>query len=332
MTPTGPSLPGAGKAPETPAPEPIRSFPDAVDRVIAKLQEWLDRTIELVPNFIVAVVIVLVFALVARLARKGAQKLFERVTGNPTIAHILGGVVHGIVVLVGVFFALGVLGLDRTVTSLLAGAGVVGIALAFAFQDLAANFMAGVYLSVKRPLRPGELVETNDTFGVVEHIDLRSTALRSAQGQLITLPNKDVFENKLTNYSRLGRRRVDLAVGVSYGEDLPKVIEITREAIETHSALAEGREVEVYFTGFGGSSIDLVVRFWIPFARQVEYVAAMSEAVTRVKRAYDENDIVIPFPIRTLDFGIKGGEKLVEMLPSGLAAGGAEPGGRAGEG
>lgn len=321
MTPQTGAIPAPESGLQMPDPQPIESFQSAFDRVAEKLQDWSDHAIELIPNFVVALVIVLLFALLARFARKGARKLLERLTGNPPIARILGGVVGAVVLLIGIFFALGVLGLDKTVTSLLAGAGVIGIALAFAFQDLAANFMAGIYLSVKRPLRPGELVETNDSVGVVDHIDLRSTVLRTPDGQLITLPNKDVFENKLVNYSRLGERRVDLAVGISYGEDLPRAQQITRRAIEQHSCLQAEREVEVFYTGFGGSSIDLVVRFWIPFSRQVEYVAAVSEAVTRIKAAYNESDIVIPFPIRTLDFGIKGGTTLVEMLPAGRAPG-----------
>ena len=78
---------------------------------------------------------------------------------------------------VGVFVALGVVGLDKTVTSLLAGAGIIGLALAFAFQDLAANFLSGVAISVRHPFRIADIIETNDFLGTVKAINLRSTEL-----------------------------------------------------------------------------------------------------------------------------------------------------------
>jgi len=195
---------------------------------------------------------------------------------------------------------------------------VVGLALGFAFQDLAANFISGVGLSLRRPLQVGDLIEHGDTFGTVEDIDLRTTSVRTPTGQLVLIPNKHIYQEKVRIFTDLKIRRVDLEVGVSYGEDLELVERVTREAIEAVDPRTPDRDVEVFFKGFGGSSIDLVARFWVPFEAQRQYVKAMSDAVMAVKAAYDEHDIVIPFPIRTLDFGIKGGATLDQMLPEGL--------------
>jgi small-conductance mechanosensitive channel len=143
---------------------------------------------------------------------------------------------------------------------------------------------------------------------------MRSTVLRTPQGQIVRIPNKNVFENKLVNYSESGERRVDLEVGVSYGEDLEHVRKVAIAAIETVAERQAEREIELVYTGFGGSSIDFVVRFWIDFSRQIEFLTARDRAIVAIHQAFNAEGISIPFPIRTLDFGIKGGGPLREEL------------------
>ncbi len=277
------------------------------------------------PNFVVAVIVFLAFVLLAKLARKLVRRFFERVTDNVAIARVLSRLTGVVVIAIGFFIALGAMKLDKTVTSLLAGAGVVGLALAFAFQDMAANLIAGIYMSFKKPFAPGDLVETNDVFGTVEATELRSTLIRTSQGQAVLIPNKEIFENKLVNYTRSGKRRIDLPVGVSYGDDLEHVRRVAIEAVSAMEERDPSRDVELFFQEFGSSSIDFVVRFWIPFSRQRDFQQARSEAIMRIKKAFDDNDVAIPFPIRTLDFGVKGGEHVRDalghvMAPRGLSS------------
>ncbi|MEM6455532.1 MAG: mechanosensitive ion channel family protein [Acidobacteriota bacterium] len=288
----------------------------AVDLIRDRVEGWVEGTVALLPNLVVALLVLGFFALLARMAQRLSLRFFQRVSDNAAIARLLSTLARMMILAVGLFIALGVLQLDKTVTSLLAGAGVIGIALAFAFQDLAANLIAGVYMSFKRPLGIDELVETNGVFGKVKRIDLRNTILATTTGQIVIMPNRKIFEETLLNYSRSGERRVDVAVGVSYDEDLAQVGEVTRAAVADVEACQAERGIEVYFTAFGGSSIDLIVRFWIEGTAQRDYLAAQSDAIMRIKTAYDAHDISIPFPIRTLDFGIRGGARLDEMALS----------------
>jgi small conductance mechanosensitive channel len=111
-----------------------------------------------------------------------------------------------------------------------------------------------------------------------------------------------VFENPITNFTAPGERRVDLKAGVSYGDDLDKVKRVAVEAIGAVSARKPDREVELFFQDFGDSSINFVVRFWIEFAsKQSDYLRAQSEAIERLKKAFDENGVTMPFPTQTLD-------------------------------
>ena len=127
------------------------------------------------------------------------------------------------------------------------------------------------------------------------------------------IPNREVLQNPVTNYTKTHDRRVDLEVGVSYGDDLEKVKEITLNAVRKLENLLPDKEVQLYYKEFGDSSINFVVMFWIRYLDESKFLAARSSAIMNIKKAYNENDITIPFPIRTLDFGIKGGEKLSDM-------------------
>jgi small conductance mechanosensitive channel len=293
-----------------------------------KVMGWGRGFVLLLPNILVSLAVLIGFWLIAKLARNVLLRILRRVSHSEQVNRILATSVFLLLIAIGTFVALGILGLQKTVTSLLAGAGIITLALGFAFQDIASNLMAGIYLSVQRPFRPGHIIETKDFFGVVKRIHLRWTEIRTQQGQVVLIPNKQVFENPIMNYSSTGQRRVDLRLGVSYGDDLEKARRVAMRAVEGVSTRLPDKEAELFYEEFGESSINFVVRFWIEFTRQPDFLAAQSEAIERIKKAFDEAGITIPFPIRTLDFAVKGGEKLSEMLEearTGRAGGGPRP-------
>jgi len=280
-----------------------------------KVTGWMQDFILLLPNLAVAVAVLVGFWLIAKLARNLLHRILRRISHSEQVNRLLEQTLFLALVAAGLFIALGILGLQKTVASLLAGAGIIGLALGFAFQDIAANFMSGIYLSIERPFRVGHLVESKEIQGVVKRVRLRWTEIRTPQGQVILVPNKQVFENPITNFSLTGQRRVDVKAGVSYGDDLDKVKQVALQALEQVPSRRPDTAVELFFEEFGDSSINLVGRFWIDFtSKQSDYLRARSEAIERLKKAFDQNGITIPFPIRTFDFGIKGGETLSEAL------------------
>ena len=293
---------------------------EAYRQVLEKLTTWGQEFILLLPNLAVAVIVVVAFWLAARGVRKAVRNVMKPTSTALQIDRLVATIAYLIVLIAGVFVALGILGMQKTVTSFLAGAGIIGLALGFAFQDLGANLISGIYMSIRQIFQTGDLIRTNEYFGNVAKIDLRATTLETLDGQLVTIPNKQIFENPIENYSASGRRRVDVVVGVSYAEDLEQAESIAVEAVEEIENRLTSRPIELFYKEFGGSSINFVLRFWIPFEKQPDYLRARHEAVKRIKRRFDAHDITIPFPIRTLDFGIEGGATLNEMLGStGLA-------------
>lgn len=290
-----------------------------------RVAEWIEAAIAALPNAVAALLVLVAFWFLARGVRALSARLFSRFSTYSAVNRLLSTFLSLSVVAVGILLALGILNLDRTVTSLLAGAGILGLAIGFAAQDTVENLIAGVMLSVRRPFKEGELVQTNDTFGVVDNVNLRSTIVRVATGQNVYIPNKQVLGAELTNYTERGERRVDLSCGVSYASDLAEVRRVALEAVGRLEGRDSSRDTEFYYVEFGGSSIDFVVRFWIPFTtRHGDYMAARSSAVEALKSAFDSHGITIPFPIRTLDFGIdvSGGVPLSdELRGSGVGRG-----------
>ncbi|WP_339694408.1 mechanosensitive ion channel family protein [uncultured Roseivirga sp.] len=288
---------------------------DAVDIVSSKLKGWLEALTSMLPNIVVAILVLTAFYVLSRLVKAGTRKLISKFSDQAAIIGLFSTIMALLTLVIGLVVALNVLQLTKAVTSLLAGAGIIGLALGFAFQDISANFISGVIMAFKKPIVVGDIIETNGYTGFVERIELRSTLIRTFQGLHVIIPNKDIFQNPFTNYTRTHTRRIDLEVGVSYGDDLDKVTAVVEKAVATNKYLVDGEPIKLVYEEFGSSSINFKVMFWIEYnPKKPMYLEAKSEAIIAIKKAFGENDIMIPFPIRTLDFGIKGGEKLSEQL------------------
>ena len=287
---------------------------NAYNLISEKLIHWWEQLIKLLPNIALAAIILVIGFFVARWLKKFIKKAAHSLVDNATLQSLFTNLIYFALLLIIFFIALTVLNLTTAVTSILGAAGLLGFAFAFAFQDIAANFMSGIFISLRKPLHVKDIVKLKDYIGEVTEINLRDTVLRTFQGQMVIIPNKDVLQ--IENFSLLGKRRMDLTVGVSYGDDLPKVKEVTLEAVKNIDGLTDDT-VTLFFTEFDGSSINFVLRLWVNTAQQGEYMQVQNDAIMRIKEAYDKNDISIPFPITTIDFGIKGGVPL-DQVPLNL--------------
>ncbi len=281
------------------------NFSKAYDLVTDKLEIWLSSAIKMLPNFLIAVLVVVAFWLIARVVRNIAKRLLTKFSSNQSLVGLASTIIYIGIISIGAFVALSVLHLDKAVTSLLAGVGVIGLALGFAFQDIAANFVAGVLIATRKPFSIGDLIESNGYQGNVTHMNLRSSSLRTFDGQDVIIPNKEIFTNPLTNFQTYQKRRIDIEVGVSYGDNLEEAKSIAIEAVESLSLVDKNMDVSLYYKEFGGSSINFDIRFWVDEHEQAKYLEARSAAIIAIKTAFDSNKISIPFPIRTLEFSSK---------------------------
>ncbi|PWH81283.1 mechanosensitive ion channel family protein [Brumimicrobium oceani] len=284
------------------------------DILVEKLVGWTEGLVKMLPNFVLAIIVLVAFVFVGRIIKNLFQKLLQKSLNNQSLSIIVSKVVYIAIISIGAFAALSLLNLDKTVSSLLAGAGIIGLALGFAFQDIATNFIAGFFMAVKRPFKVGQVIHCEGHSGVIKHIGIRTTEIASFQGQEVIIPNKMLFQNPLINDSENTYKRIDLNVGVSYGEDLERVRDIAIKAVENTPNINKDKDIDLVYLAFGGSSIDFRIMIWVEFKSQLDFLKSQSEAIISIKKAFDKEDIMIPFPIRTLDFGIKGGEKLNEIV------------------
>jgi len=289
---------------------------NAIEIVTEKIQGWLEQIVSMLPNFVIAVLILVIFYLIARVIAKILSRTLSHFSRNVAVVKLIISFTRITVMVIALFLALSILELEKTVTSLLAGVGIIGLAIGFAFKDAIANFFSGIYIIFKSTVNVGDIVEHGDHYGTVKSIGLRAVKLTTFQGQEVVIPNRLIFEEIYKHYTVNYERRIDLNVGISYGEDLQNVEDLTLQAIKSIDYLQKNKPVDLYYREFGDSSINFVVRYWVNFRKQTDYLRALSDAIKNIKRIYDKNDITIPFPIRTLDFGIKGGKTLDEVLPS----------------
>ncbi|WP_421713497.1 mechanosensitive ion channel family protein [Alteromonas abrolhosensis] len=279
-----------------------------------KLESWIEGGITLLPNIVVAFFIAIAFGIIAKVIGNVAGKLMRRTFESRQIASLLTSIIKSIILVAGIFIALDFVGLKGTVTSLLAGAGIVGLAIGFAFQDMTENFIAGVAMGIRKPFEIGDVIEAEGVFGNVKEINLRNTLVETFYGQLEVIPNKILFRNILTNYSYLGYRRIEIPVGISYADDIEEAARVITDAMNEKDYVIRKEETAVYAESFGDSSINLLLWFWIRYPGDPGFMSVRHDAVSTVKTVLEENDILIPFPIRTLDFNAKGGDKLNTML------------------
>jgi small conductance mechanosensitive channel len=266
-----------------------------------KLGEWATDFIRIIPNLIIAVAVITAFSYVAKFAHKITEQLLNRVSNNKVINQLAAVLVHLLFIGVGIFIALGVLNLDKTVTSLLTGAGIITLALGFSFQDIASNIFAGILIAFRRPYRAGDLVEVNGNFGLVQRVELRMTMIQSPDGIDILIPNKDMLTQVLKNYTLTPGRRLSVKVGVAYGSDLTLVEKLTLQALENAPYRLKNKPIEFYFTEFGASSINFEAQIWVEYNVDTKTYAVHDHAIRNIWKLFQQNHISIPFPVTTLD-------------------------------
>jgi len=274
---------------------------EAIPQLITKLNGWWDSIVLKLPNFAIAVIVLILSYFMANFLGNLLRKILRKRMQNQSIRRVLAKALKVVIILSGFFIALGVLELDKALTSILAGAGVVALAIGLALQSTLSNTFSGIMLSFLPKLRIGDYVETNDHNGFIHEISMRNLVLKRPDGQFVIMPNSKFIEEPFVNYSLIDRGRVTVSCGIAYGSELHSVKKLVFEAIEKTFPQNNTERVEFYYTNFNDSSIDFIVRFWIDYAKKSQMYAAQDKAILLINDLFKENNIEIPFPIRTLN-------------------------------
>lgn len=285
-------------------------YAKASEVINTKLLVWWESIAAKLPNFLLALLVFAIFYVVSGYISRLFRKSLRRVKTPESVKELMQSVVQVLLICLGLFFALGIIGLDKTVVSLLAGVGVIGLALGFAFQDIASNLISGIFIAVKGPFDLGHIIKMGDVFGTVEDIRLRDTVIRNFSGQLIYVPNKTFMGTNLINFHKTGERRIEIIVGVGYESDIEQASQVIKTALDALDGVKKDKPCEVVISEFAGSAINLIIWVWVDYPAG-DFLGVTNKSMVAIKKALADNSINIPFPIRTLEFGAESRKALL---------------------
>lgn len=259
---------------------------------VGRLKEWMAGSgVDLLTNLLVSAVILLVGWVVIRLVDKALRKAMARANRKVLLVNFIVSVVTKVgwaILLVTILSRLGV-----DVTPLIAGLGVTGFILGFAFQESLGNFASGLMIAVNEPFKVGDVVDAAGHTGSVLEVNMMATVMLTPDNKRIVLPNKGVWGGPIVNYSAMDTRRVDLQVGIAYGEDVEKAVSVIRDAVRRVPGVLATPEPAVAVAGLDASQVTINVR---PWAKNADYWSVRSATLQTVKEELDRVGIEIPFP------------------------------------
>jgi len=272
---------------------------DSIGNLSDKMEGWLNLLITNLPNIIIAILIFGISYFLSQKLNGWIARLLKNKVKQTSVRSLIANVSSVVVISLGLFLALSVLNLDKALTSILAGAGVAGLAVGLALQGTIANTFSGIFLAVQDIMNVGDFIQTNGYSGIVDTITLRFIKLRESDNNLVIIPNKMVVENPFKNFGLTSRIRTSINCGVGYEHDLKQVKKIAVDEIRK-TFPQEGKEIEFHYQEFGDSSINFQIRFWVDAKKNLALLEAKSDAIIALKSRFDKENINIPFPIRTL--------------------------------
>ena len=244
-------------------------------------------------NVVAAIIILILGRWAAKLIRHIMSNVLTRRKVEETLVSFLCNLTYAFLLAVVVIAAVQKLGFQTT--SLVAVIGAAGLAIGFALQGSLANFAAGVMIIIFRPFNVGDYVDAGGVQGIVEDIDIFVTRIKTVDNKQAIVPNSKITGDNVVNYSAKDTRRIDLVVGVSYGDDIDKVKSVIKTVLAEDSRILADPEPTIALLQLGDSSVNFAVRPWVKTA---DYWAVYFDTLENLKKRFDEEGICIPFPQR----------------------------------
>ena len=221
------------------------------------------------------------------------KKILPRYKAEKGVQLSITRLVHYAILTVGFFVMLGVLGFQLNQITLLGGA--LGVGIGFGLQAIVNNFASGLILLFERPIKVGDTIQIGSELGEVKQLGLRATVIQTFDNAEIVIPNSDLVTGQVTNWTLGDRRvRVKIPVGVAYGSDIAKVLDILISCGKANPMVLNTPKVSAFFLAFGASSLDFELRVWIP--EFLDKLQVLSDLNQDIENEFSMNNIEIPFP------------------------------------
>ncbi|MEZ6019085.1 MAG: mechanosensitive ion channel family protein [Planctomycetota bacterium] len=260
--------------------------------ILDKLDSWLDGALRLTPNILVALVALVVFAVLGRVAKNTGVRQGKR-RGRPDLGRLLGSFARSVVLLLGFLLALTIVAPSVHPGDMVAGLGVGSVAIGFAFKDILQNWLAGLLILLRQPFEVGDTIEVDGYTGVVETIETRSTFIRTFDNQRAVIPNSQIYTEAVLVKTAYANRRYEYDIGIGYGDPLDEAVNTILEAVNSVDGVQKEPAPQVLPWDLASSWVTIRARWWA--ANNGNPVKVRSDVIRAVKLALDKAGIDMPF-------------------------------------
>lgn len=261
--------------------------------VIRYIENYYYAAVKVTPKLILAVIVFLVAWFIASKIQQFSGNRLRKRMHDPLLANFISRLIKSILIIIGVLMVLRIIGLTGIAQTLLASAGISAFIIGFALKDIGENFLAGILLAFKRPFKIGDMIETNGVKGKVMALNLRDTQIKS-EGKDIFIPNALLIKNTLVNYNSLGFLLQDFVVGLEYGSDYTRAIELVTNVLADIEELNNDKlSSSAVVSGLNATAVQLLVRYWVKSDLEISNGRTRSKVVIAVMEALKKEAFVL---------------------------------------
>jgi small conductance mechanosensitive channel len=261
----------------------------------------LTSFLALLPRLAVAVILLLIFIVLAKFIRTVVGRVAHRNGDVRTLEMAIGRIAQAGVILIGVLVSITAAFPAFTIANLVSTLGIGGVALGFAFKDIFQNFVAGILILVSRPFRVGDQIRTGEYEGTVDEILTRATYLKTYDGRRIIIPNSELFTNALTVNTAFPTRRMEYDIGIGYGDDIETARAIVLGVLQSIDGVLPDPKADVIVVELADSTVVLRARWWSS-SRISDQLISRDKVLTQCKQQLTAAGIDLPFPTRQILF------------------------------
>ena len=296
------------------APEPVTTDVLTYQSIIDSANEIVVGFVERIPYFVASIIVILIFWFLSIVFKKVVYKLLGSRSRHQNLVKVFQRVGGALIIFIGFMIAMVIAVPGFTPAKLIGALGIGSVAIGFAFKDIFQNLLSGILLLISEPFRIGDQIVSGDYEGTVEDIKIRATTIKTYDGRQVVIPNSVLYTSALTVNTAYKQRRLQVAVGIGYEDDIEAAKAEILQALDKVESVSKKAQPSVIATGFGDSTIDLMVRWFIEDGTQANKVTSIHQVIVEIKSALDAAGVNIPFPIRTIDLSDPSVTSIVNKL------------------
>ena len=270
--------------------------------------------VERIPYFVASIVVILIFWFLSIVFKKVVYKFLGSRNRHQNLVKVFQRVGGALIIFIGFMIAMVVAVPGFTPAKLIGALGIGSVAIGFAFKDIFQNLLSGILLLLSEPFRIGDQIVSGEYEGTVEDIKIRATTIKTYDGRQVVIPNSDLYTSALTVNTAYKQRRLQLAVGIGYADDIAEAKSEIMQALNRADSVSKQASPTIIAVNLGDSTIDLVVRWFIDDGTQANKVSSIDQVLIEIKTAIDKAGIDMPFPVRTIDLSDPSVKAIVNKL------------------